>query len=152
MSQMTNSASNREPAKSDRTASRTTTKEEVVSFENEPLILVDDDDKETGTLDKSACHDGDGLLHRAFSLFISDLHRICVGQATEQCRATVSGKGPRTAQNSFWKMYIFPLKGLYCPCNTNMKEIYIYGCLPFFLYFRVWLKEFSTFFADSKPT
>lgn len=46
------------------------TKEEIVSFDNEPLILVDSNDHETGTLDKAACHDGDGLLHRAFSLFI----------------------------------------------------------------------------------
>jgi len=47
-----------------------TTKEEIVSFDSEPLILVDSNDQETGTLDKAACHDGDGLLHRAFSLFI----------------------------------------------------------------------------------
>lgn len=41
-----------------------------MSFDSEPLILVDSNDHETGTLDKAACHDGDGLLHRAFSLFI----------------------------------------------------------------------------------
>lgn len=46
------------------------TKNEVVSFENEQLILVDGNDAQTGTLDKSACHNGDGVLHRAFSLFI----------------------------------------------------------------------------------
>jgi isopentenyl-diphosphate delta-isomerase len=42
----------------------------VVSFEEEELILVDADDKETGHLSKAACHDGDGVLHRAFSLFL----------------------------------------------------------------------------------
>lgn len=46
------------------------TKNDVVSFENEQLILVDANDQPTGTLDKSAVHNGDGVLHRAFSLFI----------------------------------------------------------------------------------
>ncbi len=41
-----------------------------MSFDDEKLILVDDLDHEVGHLDKSACHDGDGILHRAFSLFI----------------------------------------------------------------------------------
>lgn len=48
----------------------TLTKTEVVSSELEPLILVDANDQEVGFLDKSACHDGAGTLHRAFSLFI----------------------------------------------------------------------------------
>lgn len=43
---------------------------EVVSSEDEPLILVDPADREIGYLSKGACHDGDGVLHRAFSLFI----------------------------------------------------------------------------------
>lgn len=43
---------------------------EVVSFENEKLILVDEDDNEIGNLPKDKCHDGQGRLHRAFSLFI----------------------------------------------------------------------------------
>lgn len=43
---------------------------EVVSREDEPLILVDEQDREIGTLDKASCHDGDGKLHRAFSLFV----------------------------------------------------------------------------------
>jgi isopentenyl-diphosphate delta-isomerase len=41
-----------------------------VSSEDECLILVDQDDNETGILSKSACHDGDGILHRAFSVFL----------------------------------------------------------------------------------
>ena len=48
----------------------TATRFEVVSRDDEPLILVDEQDRQVGTLDKSACHDGDGLLHRAFSLFV----------------------------------------------------------------------------------
>jgi isopentenyl-diphosphate delta-isomerase len=43
---------------------------EVVSSDEEPLILVDESDREIGHLSKGACHDGNGVLHRAFSLFI----------------------------------------------------------------------------------
>ena len=42
----------------------------IVSFEDERLILVDPDDNETGFLSKAECHDGDGVLHRAFSVFL----------------------------------------------------------------------------------
>lgn len=34
------------------------------------MILVDADDNETGYLSKAECHDGSGVLHRAFSLFL----------------------------------------------------------------------------------
>ncbi|NNC76374.1 MAG: isopentenyl-diphosphate Delta-isomerase [Woeseiaceae bacterium] len=44
----------------------------VVSSESEELILVDDNDREGGYLSKAACHDGDGILHRAFSVFLFD--------------------------------------------------------------------------------
>lgn len=43
---------------------------DVVSCEDEPLILVDERDQPVGSLAKSACHDGGGVLHRAFSLFV----------------------------------------------------------------------------------
>jgi isopentenyl-diphosphate delta-isomerase len=42
----------------------------VVSSEAEELILVDDRDRELGHLSKAACHDGAGVLHRAFSAFL----------------------------------------------------------------------------------
>ena len=45
---------------------------EIVSDESESLILVDRDDNELGTLSKARCHDGDGVLHRAFSVFVFD--------------------------------------------------------------------------------
>ncbi|HEX2140394.1 MAG TPA: isopentenyl-diphosphate Delta-isomerase [Woeseiaceae bacterium] len=44
----------------------------IVSSEREQLILVDVNDREIGSLDKAACHDDAGVLHRAFSLFIFD--------------------------------------------------------------------------------
>ena len=46
----------------------------IVSSESDPLILVDENDEAQGVLDKAACHDGDGLLHRAFSVFIFNEH------------------------------------------------------------------------------
>lgn len=48
----------------------TDTNAKIVSSEDECLILVDLDDNETGVLSKAECHDGDGMLHRAFSVFL----------------------------------------------------------------------------------
>ncbi len=45
---------------------------EVVSSDHEELILVDSNDKITGNMTKLNCHLGNGLLHRAFSVFIFD--------------------------------------------------------------------------------
>ncbi len=42
----------------------------IVSFDSELLILVNDQDEEIGYKDKLGCHLDNGLLHRAFSLFI----------------------------------------------------------------------------------
>ena len=40
------------------------------SADSEALILVDEADREVGHLSKAKCHDGQGVLHRAFSLLI----------------------------------------------------------------------------------
>jgi len=42
----------------------------LVSFSNELLILVDENDRVVGYKTKNDCHNGDGILHRAFSVFI----------------------------------------------------------------------------------
>ncbi|MHA7809248.1 MAG: isopentenyl-diphosphate Delta-isomerase [Marinobacter adhaerens] len=42
----------------------------IVSFEDEPLILVDHYDQVVGHASKAACHEGSGILHRAFSVFV----------------------------------------------------------------------------------
>lgn len=42
----------------------------VVSFNDEPLVLVDEQDREIGFLDKATAHQGQGVLHRAFSLLV----------------------------------------------------------------------------------
>lgn len=44
----------------------------IVSSEDDALILVDADDTEIGSLSKAECHDGAGVLHRAFSVFLFD--------------------------------------------------------------------------------
>ncbi len=41
-----------------------------VSNDEERLILVDADDRPTGSASKRLCHDGEGRLHRAFSVFL----------------------------------------------------------------------------------
>jgi isopentenyl-diphosphate Delta-isomerase len=41
-----------------------------VAADSEPLILVDETDRELGHLSKARCHQGRGVLHRAFSLLI----------------------------------------------------------------------------------
>ena len=41
-----------------------------VGTESDRLILVDDTDRDVGQLSKARCHEGKGVLHRAFSLFI----------------------------------------------------------------------------------
>src|ERR1700749_414396 len=44
--------------------------DEVATADSDELILVDEADREVGHLSKARCHDGQGVLHRAFSLLI----------------------------------------------------------------------------------
>jgi len=61
--------------------------DDVVSSEEEPLILVDESDREIGHLSKGECHDGDGVLHRAFSLFVfNDSGELLLQQRSEEKR------------------------------------------------------------------
>lgn len=70
----------------------TTGVNDVVSSESEELILVDDNDREQGTLSKAACHDGEGVLHRAFSLFAFDERGYLLLQQ-------------RSAEKRLWPLY-----------------------------------------------
>ena len=47
-----------------------TRRAEIVSFDSEPLILVNSHDEAVGEMLKADCHQRGGRLHRAFSLFI----------------------------------------------------------------------------------
>ena len=42
----------------------------VMTADSESLILVDEADRRVGHLSKALCHEGSGVLHRAFSLLI----------------------------------------------------------------------------------
>jgi isopentenyl-diphosphate delta-isomerase len=68
----------------------------VVSFDSEELILVDDSDREIGHESKAVCHDGQGILHRAFSLFIFNDH----GELLLQQRSTTKRLWPGYWANS----------------------------------------------------
>lgn len=46
------------------------TKHKIVSFDDEPLILVDGADQVCGYETKATAHQGEGMLHRAFSIFL----------------------------------------------------------------------------------
>jgi len=59
----------------------------IVSSESEELILVDHDDNETGFLSKARCHDGGGVMHRAFSLFLfNDRGKLLLQQRSNSKR------------------------------------------------------------------
>ena len=59
----------------------------LVSSEGEELILVDEQDNEIGFRSKADCHDGDGLLHRAFSLFLfNEKGQLLLQQRSEKKR------------------------------------------------------------------
>jgi isopentenyl-diphosphate Delta-isomerase len=63
-----------------------------IAPESEALILVDEADREVGHLDKVQCHQGQGVLHRAFSLLIFN----GVGELLLQQRA---------ASKRLWPLY-----------------------------------------------
>ena len=64
----------------------------IVSSESEELILVDETDLELGYLSKQACHDGAGILHRAFSLFVFNADQELLLQK-------------RSAEKRLWPLY-----------------------------------------------
>ncbi|HEY7907110.1 MAG TPA: isopentenyl-diphosphate Delta-isomerase [Wenzhouxiangella sp.] len=58
----------------------------VVSSEDEALILVNAEDEAIGSLSKGACHDGEGVLHRAFSVFLFDHNNRLLVQQRAQAK------------------------------------------------------------------
>lgn len=59
--------------------------QETVSSPEEELILVDHNDRETGFQTKFQCHQGDGVLHRAFSIFLfNDVRQMLIQQRSVQ--------------------------------------------------------------------
>jgi len=68
----------------------------IVSSEDELLILVDEHDNSSGSMSKAACHDGDGVLHRAFSVFLFNRQ----GEVLLQQRASGKRLWPQFWSNS----------------------------------------------------
>jgi len=64
---------------------------EIVSFDSEPLILVDGDDQPVGELNKEDRHRIGGQLHRAFSLFIFNDKKELLIQKRAQGKALWGG-------------------------------------------------------------
>jgi isopentenyl-diphosphate delta-isomerase len=63
-----------------------------LSVDSEALILVDAADREVGHLSKERCHEGRGILHRAFSLLIfNDVGELLLQQ--------------RSAHKRLWPLY-----------------------------------------------
>jgi isopentenyl-diphosphate delta-isomerase len=63
-----------------------------IASDSEALILVDEADREVGHLDKAQCHQGRGVLHRAFSLLIfNDAGELLLQQ--------------RSASKRLWPLY-----------------------------------------------
>jgi isopentenyl-diphosphate Delta-isomerase len=64
----------------------------LAASDSESLILVDEADREVGHLDKAQCHQGQGVLHRAFSLLIfNDAGELLLQQ--------------RSASKRLWPLY-----------------------------------------------
>lgn len=61
------------------------TAHKIVSFDDEPLILVDGADRVRGYETKLAAHEGEGMLHRAFSIFLfTEDDRVLLQQRSGQ--------------------------------------------------------------------
>ncbi|HDL18638.1 MAG TPA: isopentenyl-diphosphate Delta-isomerase [Bacteroidetes bacterium] len=59
----------------------------IVSFEDEKLIVVNENDRVLSYRSKAECHNGDGILHRAFSIFIfNDKMQLLIQKRAEQKR------------------------------------------------------------------
>jgi isopentenyl-diphosphate delta-isomerase len=60
-------------------------KENKVSFDDEMLILVDEEDQIVGYKDKLSCHADSGIRHRAFSIFIfNDAGQVLMQKRSDQ--------------------------------------------------------------------
>ncbi|HEX3846411.1 MAG TPA: isopentenyl-diphosphate Delta-isomerase [Steroidobacteraceae bacterium] len=57
------------------------------AVDSESLVLVDESDRDVGHLSKLRCHEGRGILHRAFSLFVfNDDGELLIQQRSEAKR------------------------------------------------------------------
>lgn len=101
--------------------------------DSESLILVDEADREVGHLSKAKCHDGQGVLHRAFSLLIfNDAGELLLQQRSATKRlwplywSNSCCSHPRRAETMEAAVHrrLFEELGLRCPLQFLFKFQY----------------------------
>jgi isopentenyl-diphosphate delta-isomerase len=101
--------------------------------DSEALILVDEADREVGHLSKSKCHDGQGVLHRAFSLLIfNDEGELLLQQRASSKRlwplywSNSCCSHPRRAETMEAAIHrrLYEELGLHCPLHFLFKFQY----------------------------
>ena len=101
--------------------------------DSESLILVDEADREVGHLDKARCHQGRGVLHRAFSLLIfNDAGELLLQQRSAAKRlwplywSNSCCSHPRRAETmeSATQRRLYEELGLRCPLEFLFKFQY----------------------------
>lgn len=61
-----------------------TENDKIVSYDDEKLIVVDEADNIVGYKSKAECHVGNGILHRAFSIFIfNERNQLLIQQRSD---------------------------------------------------------------------
>jgi isopentenyl-diphosphate delta-isomerase len=101
--------------------------------DSEALILVDEADREVGHLSKTKCHDGQGVLHRAFSLLIfNDKGELLLQQRASSKRlwplywSNSCCSHPRRAESMETAIHrrLYEELGLRCPLHFLFKFQY----------------------------
>lgn len=101
--------------------------------DSEALILVDEADREVGHLSKAKCHDGQGVLHRAFSLLIfNDAGELLLQQRAPSKRlwplywSNSCCSHPRRAETMETATHrrLYEELGLHCPLHFLFKFQY----------------------------
>jgi isopentenyl-diphosphate Delta-isomerase len=107
--------------------------DEVATTDSEALILVDEADREVGHLSKAKCHDGQGVLHRAFSLLIfNEKGELLLQQRSSQKRlwplywSNSCCSHPRRAESMETAIHrrLYEELGLRCPLQFLFKFQY----------------------------
>jgi isopentenyl-diphosphate Delta-isomerase len=101
--------------------------------DSDSLILVDEADREVGHLDKAQCHQGKGVLHRAFSLLIfNDAGELLLQQRSQGKRlwplfwSNSCCSHPRRAETMEEAIHrrLYEELGLHCPLQFLFKFQY----------------------------
>jgi isopentenyl-diphosphate delta-isomerase type 1 len=104
-----------------------------LSADSDSLILVDDSDQDVGHLSKARCHEGKGILHRAFSLLIfNDAGELLIQQRSPRKRlwplywSNSCCSHPRSGESTeaATRRRLFEELGMVCPLKFLFKFQY----------------------------